>query len=263
METYSGFLGLFGWVSFRSFSFRRRLRDVYSRIAFVYERFNRLVTLGLVDRWRYSVFVFAVRCLGKGLLPRVLRILDAGSGPGYMGRFFRALGGSAYIVALDFSYRMISLNSYADDLVVGVLENLPFRDGAFDIAVAGYSIHASADIPSVFRELSRVSSILGAVSIGRSLNPLKRISTLLYSWIMIPLASMIAGYRRGVHRDLMTLLKIVVEVPPNRDLQETIERYIDICFFDERALGSIYILAGYSRHRRRGRLASSISSVKQ
>jgi SAM-dependent methyltransferase len=87
---------------------------------------------------------------------RPRRILEVGCGEGELAeRMLNELG--AEVVAVDQSERMVELTAARDvDARVGDVQNLPFADGEFDVAVAAWMLFHVRDIDRALSELARV-----------------------------------------------------------------------------------------------------------
>jgi SAM-dependent methyltransferase len=83
-------------------------------------------------------------------------ILEVGSGRGELAeRMKREL--DARVVAVDQSERMVELTSARGvEAIVGNVEDLPFRDGIFDCAVAAWMLYHVPNLDGAVRELRRV-----------------------------------------------------------------------------------------------------------
>jgi SAM-dependent methyltransferase len=83
-------------------------------------------------------------------------ILEVGSGRGELAeRMKREL--DARVVAVDQSERMVELTSARGvEAIVGNVEDLPFRDGIFDCAVAAWMLYHVPNLDRAVRELRRV-----------------------------------------------------------------------------------------------------------
>jgi ubiquinone/menaquinone biosynthesis C-methylase UbiE len=118
----------------------------FDRVADVYEETRRLpppVLDGLAEQMA-SVFE-------RG------RVFDAGVGTG---RYAEALAARGLaVVGLDVARKMLERARArgSDRLVQGELVHLPFRDGAFDHAIAIHILHLVADWRAMVRELGRVT----------------------------------------------------------------------------------------------------------
>jgi demethylmenaquinone methyltransferase/2-methoxy-6-polyprenyl-1,4-benzoquinol methylase len=209
------------------------VREAYRRITRVYERANMLATLGNVDRWRREAVALFYSLNGEA----TLKVLDAGAGPGNMARHLR---GGRYVVALDATPEMLYANDVADDKVVGVFEYMPFRDGSFDLLVAGYSLHAAMDLERAVAEFSRVAAFQSVVSIGKPTNRLMRRLLLMYTKYVLPkLVCLVAP--KEICSEYEKIYIIVSALPPNSKLREIVSKYAVLITFREGGFGSIYI----------------------
>jgi len=88
------------------------------------------------------------------LRPR--RVLDVGCGPGWASAWIQGELG-ADVVALDQSERMVELaREHSVDARVGDVNELPFEDGSFDVALAAWMLYHVPDLDSGLSELARV-----------------------------------------------------------------------------------------------------------
>jgi SAM-dependent methyltransferase len=83
-------------------------------------------------------------------------VLEVGCGRGELAeRMAREL--DARVVAVDRSERMVELAAARGvEAIVGDVEDLPFRDGIFDCAVAAWMLDHARDLDRALRELRRV-----------------------------------------------------------------------------------------------------------
>jgi ubiquinone/menaquinone biosynthesis C-methylase UbiE len=98
----------------------------------------------------YAVVFEAV----AGCTPQL--VLEAGCGRGELAeRMAREL--DARVVAVDQSERMVELTTRRGvEAIVGDVQDLPFRDGIFDCAVAAWMLYHVADLDLGLSELARV-----------------------------------------------------------------------------------------------------------
>jgi demethylmenaquinone methyltransferase/2-methoxy-6-polyprenyl-1,4-benzoquinol methylase len=126
------------------------VRRMFDRIAPVYDAMNRVMTVGLDQRWRKATVRETVRP-GD-------RVLDACCGTGDLAVAARAAG-AGDVVGLDFSEPMLErARRKAPELqwIQGDVLALPFEDASFDAAVVGFGIRNVADLEAGLRELRRV-----------------------------------------------------------------------------------------------------------
>jgi demethylmenaquinone methyltransferase/2-methoxy-6-polyprenyl-1,4-benzoquinol methylase len=129
------------------------VRAMFARISGVYDRMNRLLSLGLDGRWR----TVAAARLDAG----VETVLDLCAGTGDLARACRAAGRGRVWIAADFTPEMLQhgrkrpgaaglLWVAADGLC------LPLRDGCVDAVVVGFGVRNLADVRAGLREMHRV-----------------------------------------------------------------------------------------------------------
>lgn len=139
------------------------VRDMFDRIAPVYDLMNRAMSLGLDVRWR--------RMTARGAVRPGDRVLDVCCGTGDLALADREAGGD--VTGLDFSERMLARarrKSDAIEWVRGDATALPFSDEAFDAVTVGFGVRNLEDLESGLRELARVlrpGGRLGCLEITR------------------------------------------------------------------------------------------------
>ncbi len=126
------------------------VQRMFDRIAPVYDAMNRVMTVGLDQRWRKATVRATVRSGDH--------VLDACCGTGDLARAAWA-GGAGHVIGIDFSERMLErarrkvpeLEWRQADLLA-----LPFEDASFDSAVVGFGIRNVENLEGGIRELRRV-----------------------------------------------------------------------------------------------------------
>jgi demethylmenaquinone methyltransferase/2-methoxy-6-polyprenyl-1,4-benzoquinol methylase len=159
------------------------VRQMFDRIAPVYDVMNRAMTMGLDRRWRR----LAVR---ESVRPGD-RVLDACCGTGDLALAGRALGGN--VVGVDFSEQMLARarrKSSDVEWVHGDLLRLPFEDGSFDAATVGFGLRNVGDLDLGLRELRRVLRPRGRVAILDIVRPKGPLAPFYRVWFdrLVPLA---------------------------------------------------------------------------
>ena len=125
------------------------VQGMFDRIAPVYDLMNRVMTMGLDQRWRRKTV--------KAVVEPGDRVLDAACGTGDLAIIAAKAGG--VVVGLDFSERMLErARRKAPELewVRGDLLALPFDAESFDSATVGFGVRNVADLERSLRELRRV-----------------------------------------------------------------------------------------------------------
>jgi len=132
---------------------------MFDRIAPRYDLLNRLLSLGTDLSWRRRALDLA-RMGDRG------RALDVGTGTGDFALALLARSPrTATVTGVDISAGMLEvaerraskagLGAGYERLTASV-ESLPFADGAFDVAMAGFVIRNVGDVPRGLREMRRV-----------------------------------------------------------------------------------------------------------
>jgi demethylmenaquinone methyltransferase/2-methoxy-6-polyprenyl-1,4-benzoquinol methylase len=137
----------------------RRIAAMFDRIAPRYDVLNRVLSLGTDLSWRR-------RALEVARLGESARALDVGTGTGdFALALLSRSPRSATVTGVDISAGMLrvaerraaraGLGPRYERLIASV-ESLPFPDGVFDVAVAGFVIRNVGDIPRGLLEIRRV-----------------------------------------------------------------------------------------------------------
>jgi demethylmenaquinone methyltransferase / 2-methoxy-6-polyprenyl-1,4-benzoquinol methylase len=160
------------------------VRTMFDRIAPVYDLMNRVMTLGLDQRWRRLTAQAAVR-------PRD-RVLDACCGTGDLA-LADLRAGAEQVVGLDFSEPMLERarrKSAEVEWVAGDMMALPFGDSEFDAVTVGFGVRNVDDLAAGIRELRRVTrpgGRLGVLEITRPTGLLRPFFRLWFD-VLVPLA---------------------------------------------------------------------------
>jgi demethylmenaquinone methyltransferase/2-methoxy-6-polyprenyl-1,4-benzoquinol methylase len=211
----------------------RRIAAMFDRIAPRYDVLNRLLSLGTDLSWRRRAVELAR--LGEGG-----RALDVGTGTGDFALALLARSPrSATVTGVDISAGMLrvanrrashaGLGTRYERLIASV-ESLPFADGAFDVAMAGFVIRNVGNIPRGLHEIRRVLRSAGRaviLDLHTPRNPTIRRLYRAYSFISPRLAAAVGS-----------------DPEAYRYLPRSIE-----AFYDPEALATRLRDAGFSRVR--------------
>ena len=151
------------------------VRRMFDRIAPVYDAMNRVMTVGLDQRWRRITIDETLR-MGD-------RVLDACCGTGDLAIAARARG--ADVVGLDFSDRMLERarrKEPAIEWVLGDVLALPFEDASFDAVTVGFGVRNVEDLEAGLRELRRVLRPGGRLGILEITTPRGRLAPFYRVW---------------------------------------------------------------------------------
>jgi demethylmenaquinone methyltransferase/2-methoxy-6-polyprenyl-1,4-benzoquinol methylase len=136
---------------------RQVVHELFATIAPGYDRFNRLASLGLDQRWRRQAVAIA------GVRPG-MRVLDVCSGTGDLALLCaRALGGDGHVAGLDFTFEMLDgarRKQRAQGAAVGWLRAdalaMPFPPAVFDRLFIGFSTRNLTNLQAGLTEMVRV-----------------------------------------------------------------------------------------------------------
>ncbi len=165
------------------------VQGMFDRIAPVYDLMNRVMTMGLDQRWRRKTV--------KAVVEPGDRVLDAACGTGDLAIIAAKAGG--VVVGLDFSERMLErARRKAPELewVRGDLLALPFDEESFDSATVGFGVRNVADLGAGIEELRRVlkpGGRLAILEITRPRGPLRVFYSLWFDRIVPLLGKILPG----------------------------------------------------------------------
>lgn len=140
---------------------------MFDRIARRYDFVNRVISLGLDQRWRRRT----VAALQLGERPRVL---DLATGTGDLAICIARSRPGATVIGLDPSTEMLAIatakvarKKLSDriELVIGDAQSLPYASCEMDAATIAFGIRNVPDRPAALREMARVVRPGGRVAI--------------------------------------------------------------------------------------------------
>jgi demethylmenaquinone methyltransferase/2-methoxy-6-polyprenyl-1,4-benzoquinol methylase len=165
-----------------------QVEAMFDRIASVYDLMNRVMTVGMDERWRRR----AVDVAGN---PR--RALDVATGTGDLAIELRSRG--ADVVGVDFSEGMLEIargKAPGIEFRTGNALALDFPDNEFDAATVGFGARNFDDLDRGLSEMARVVRPGGKVVVLEITNPQKPpLSTFFRIWFdsIVPLLGRVAG----------------------------------------------------------------------
>jgi len=214
------------------------VRAMFDRIAPRYDRMNRLLTVGLDQRWRRA----ALDAIGVGADDRVL---DLASGTGDLAELARARG--ARVIAVDFAGAMLR-NARERDVATAFVqadaERLPLRDASATVAVCGFALRNFVSLPRIFRELARVLARGGRIAlleVDRPTAPLVRQGHAFYFDRVVPFVGGLLSDRAAY----AYLPQSTAYLPPAPQMRAMLEE-AGFAAVERRTrlLGSVQILTG-------------------
>lgn len=198
---------------------------MFDRIARRYDFVNRVISLGLDQRWRKRT----VAALQLGERPRVL---DLATGTGDLALAIARARPHARIVGLDPSHEMLAIgrakvaNKHLADhieLVVGDAQALPYASCEFDAATIAFGIRNVPDRAAALREMARVVRPGGRIAIlelgepkGRVLGRVARF----HKNVVVPrIGALLSGKREYVY-----LQRSITAFPPAEEFAQLMQQ---------------------------------------
>jgi len=129
---------------------RVRVRDMFDRIAPRYDALNRVISVGLDQRWRR-------RALDKIAVGAGDRVVDLACGTGDFCELVASRGAS--VVGVDFAMQMLRQarrRGLDFPSVQGDGEWLPFRSASVDVVTCGFALRNFVSLEAVLREIARI-----------------------------------------------------------------------------------------------------------
>jgi len=137
---------------------QRYVADLFSRISGRYDLMNDLMTLGMHRRWKRQTAALAVQGLSGPAI-------DVSTGTGDLALELARRPDIEHAVGLDLLPKMVSLaESKAESrglsatvtMMIGDALSLPFANGSFACATAGFSLRNMPDVKQALSEMVRV-----------------------------------------------------------------------------------------------------------
>jgi demethylmenaquinone methyltransferase/2-methoxy-6-polyprenyl-1,4-benzoquinol methylase len=228
-----------GWSSVKG----RRRPGLQSRWEHVVDSLERIIPFYEVGSSRIALFGDGqmrgdvVRFAVRRSAPLVL---DLGSGPGTMARVIEEAGGLP--VRLDVSVRMLRVGARTER-VRAVFEHLPFREGAFDAVVAGFSIRDARDLISTLgqvRYVTRPGGRFAFCDLGKPDSAGKAVLIAFYLRVIVPLIGLSSAGPRGLA--FGSLYDTYIMTLKNSLLVALLQRFFSSVRIHERQAGAAIVL---------------------
>ena len=179
------------------------VRDMFARIAPRYDLANRLLTMGLDERWRRR----AIRLLAP---PRGGRVLDCCCGTGDLVFGLLRSDPALDVTGIDFCRPMLDRAQERSarkprrvaHFVEGDVMALPFEESAFDGATMGFSLRNVVDVDATLREILRVlkpGARFVSLDVTKAPNRVFKRLFDLYFYGVVPLLGGIVGGSRSAY----------------------------------------------------------------
>lgn len=191
---------------------RLRVREMFDRIAPRYDALNRIMSLGLDQRWRR-------RALEKVHVGAGELVVDLACGTGDFCELVEACGARA--IGVDFAREMLrqaATRGLDFPKVQGDGEWLPFRTGSVDVVTCGFALRNFVSLEGVLREVARIlrpGGRVALVDVGRpDWLPLRAAHSIYFDRI-VPLVGGLLSDRRAYRY----LPKSTAYLPPPAELR--------------------------------------------
>ena len=196
------------------------VREMFDRIAGLYDRMNTVMTAGLHHRWRR-------RAADLAAVPSGGRALDVATGTGDLAlELAGRVGPSGEVIGSDFSERMLDLareKATATELRVRFESAnalaLPYQDDSFDAVTVGFGARNFSDLRRGLEEMARVTRPGGRVVVLEITTPAgPPLSYFLELWfeVLVPALGRLVSQRQAYSY----LPSSVRRFPPPRVLAE-------------------------------------------
>ncbi len=215
----------------------KRIYGVYRSIPKVYDRTNRFISFFQDIRLRKEVLDIVAQNTKSNS-----RILDAGAGTGIMSKLYKSMK-NADITMLDYSAEMLENSGMKCEMVQGSFDRMPFREGAFDSVIMGFSFHASRDMYRSASEINRICKrCLGIVGFGKPSGIFDKLLVSAYLNFLLPVMAFISTPRH--YKDFLIIKKIYSELPENEASKSILEKYFKTLFFGQKIRGFTFQFVG-------------------
>lgn len=205
-----------------------KIERMFSDIAPRYDLLNRLLSMGIDQRWRTAAI--------RKLAPRAGGVyLDVATGTGDVALEIFRQNPKAKVIGVDFAHQMLvmglpKVKNTSIRLGRGDALNLAFRDGTFDGATCAYGIRNFADLPRGLREIGRVLKPGASFAILEFTTPANPLMRGLYFFYFTRLLPFIGRIVSG-HPEAYTYLPLsVMDFPGSARLKEIFEEcgFVDV-----------------------------------
>ncbi len=135
------------------------IKKMFDSIAERYDEVNDLISLGATTWWR-------VRSLKAVEFPRGARVLDVGTGTGWIPRYLLSRRPDLEVTGVDVSEGMLAVarkRCPAARFETADAAALPFADGSFDVVTSAFVLRNVADREGSLREMVRVTAPGGTI----------------------------------------------------------------------------------------------------
>lgn len=193
------------------------VRQIFRDIASSYDFVNKVISLGMIHRWRRQMIRLAS-------LPPEVTILDLCTGTGKVAELLAEKISSGQVIGVDFSPEMIAIarrrleNKYGElvKFETGNAMELSFPDNTFDFVFIAFGLRNVEDIEQVLLEMRRVINNGGEAFVLDLARPRGRILSALYYFYFNQLLPRLDGIIQG-KKEAYTYLSRSLRSYPDQD----------------------------------------------
>ncbi|MFB6291102.1 MAG: ubiquinone/menaquinone biosynthesis methyltransferase [Candidatus Bipolaricaulia bacterium] len=202
-----------------------KVKKIFTDIARDYDRVNKVISFGQIDRWRK-------RLISRMVLPKDGSILDLGCGTGKLTRLIAERMGAGKVVGVDLTPGMIEIatdtlpGEYKSlvDFRLGVGEDLDFQSNSFDLATSAFTLRNVNDLEKVITEMRRVVKPGGRVYSLELAKPGIPVFGALYRFYFRKLLPVIGGLAQGDKGPYRYLVESLKRFPNQEGLKQLYEK---------------------------------------
>ncbi|MDW8084284.1 MAG: class I SAM-dependent methyltransferase [Candidatus Caldarchaeum sp.] len=189
-----------------------------------------------------------------GLISDGERVLDAGAGNGVFSRvLLKNQPNVADVVLLDFLHPMLktaakTLSPDKTHYIIGVFENLPFRENVFDSVLMGFSLRDARNTRTALSEVKRVLKQNGnliVVDLGKPDSPLFSLLVGLYWKVVAPFLALLKLGKTGLNAT--SIYSTYRRLPKNNELKSIVQSFFEKVEIREKMLGGAVMLKASSK----------------
>lgn len=153
---------------------KQQVTHMFDTISENYDRLNRVISLGIDQKWRKKVIRLALE-------NRPTRVLDVATGTGDLA-IALAENGEVQVTGLDISPGMLEVGKQKIqqkqlgkqiDMLIGDSEEIPFEDDTFDAVTVAFGVRNFENLEAGLQEISRVLKPKGRIVILETSVPSK------------------------------------------------------------------------------------------
>lgn len=206
----------------------------------VYDKVNRVISLGKDDSYRYLG-------ISENVKPGDL-VLDAGSGFGNMSLMTQKITANEIrIIMYDPLLEMLQNSReyiIVESLSCGIFENIPFKDNSFDIVMCGYSLRDAIDLEKAVSEIYRILKKGGRfiiVDLGKPDKKIIRMGVSIYLKYILKIFAYIVAGKNGLK--FKTLYGTYTKWPENHILYSRLKKNFSNVKFKKMMMGGSVIIS--------------------